>query len=160
MDPLIVFVVCTLANILIILPIFVFLDLAFDRLFRIGWLRRHIQTRIESARRSAEATMERYGLLGLAAFVAIPLPGTGAYTGCLAAFLLGMDRRKASLAVALGVLGAGIMVTAASVGVLKALKGGLAGLAVLVVAVLCVCAYAIRRRKKAEASAQDSEPEK
>lgn len=47
---------------------------------------------------------------GLLVFVAIPLPGTGAWTGALMAELLQIDRKKAFLAITLGVFGAlGIM---------------------------------------------------
>ena len=53
---------------------------------------------------------------GLVAFVAIPLPGTGAWTGSLIASLLKIDRKKSLLAVALGVLIAGIIVTVLTYG--------------------------------------------
>jgi uncharacterized membrane protein len=45
--------------------------------------------------------------LGLFLFVAVPLPGTGAWTGALIAALLGLDGRKSTPAICLGVLGAG-----------------------------------------------------
>lgn len=51
--------------------------------------------------------MQKYQYLGLWLFVAIPLPGTGAWTGCLAAAFLGMRLKKAMPAVVLGVLTAG-----------------------------------------------------
>ncbi len=54
-------------------------------------------------------------------FVAIPLPGTGAWTGTLAASLLDMDFKKSSLAVMLGVLTAGVIMGLASAGVFGAL---------------------------------------
>jgi len=54
-------------------------------------------------------------------FVAIPLPGTGAWTGTLAASLLDMDFKKSSLAVVLGVLTAGVIMGLASAGVFGAL---------------------------------------
>ena len=54
-------------------------------------------------------------------FVAIPLPGTGAWTGTLAASLLDMDFKKSSLAVMLGVLIAGVIMGAASAGLFGAI---------------------------------------
>ena len=51
--------------------------------------------------------MQKYQYLGLWLFVAIPLPGTGAWTGSLAAAFLGMRLKKAMPAVVLGVLTAG-----------------------------------------------------
>ena len=139
MDPLWVFIVCTVANVLIILPIFIFLDFAFERFFRIGWIHRHVKGKVDSVRNTAITRIDRYGLLGLAAFVAIPLPGTGAYTGCLAAYLLDLERKRSALAIGVGVFVAGILVTLASLGffsAIKALKIGWAG--GILVAVVCV----------------------
>lgn len=54
----------------------------------------------------------RYEFWGLLFFVAIPLPGTGVWTGCLAASLLGLNFRRSMVAVMLGSMTAGIIVTA------------------------------------------------
>lgn len=43
-------------------------------------------------RRKAKPYMDKYGLIGLTLFVAIPLPGSGIWTGSLAGFLLGLDK--------------------------------------------------------------------
>ena len=62
--------------------------------------------------------MLKYEALGLWLFVAIPLPGTGAWTGSLAAAFLDMRLKKAMPAVVLGVLTAGtIMLTLTHVGI-------------------------------------------
>lgn len=62
--------------------------------------------------------VQRYQYLGLWLFVAIPLPGTGAWTGSLAAAFLDMRLKKALPAVVLGVLTAGcIMLALTHVGV-------------------------------------------
>lgn len=62
--------------------------------------------------------VQKYQYLGLWLFVAIPLPGTGAWTGCLAAAFLGMRLKKAMPAVVLGVLTAGcIMLGLTHVGI-------------------------------------------
>lgn len=58
----------------------------------------------------------RYKQWGLLLFVAIPLPGTGAWTGSLFAALLDIDIKKASPIIALGVLIAGVIVAIASYG--------------------------------------------
>ncbi len=60
--------------------------------------------------------IDRYGYLGLIMFVAIPLPFTGAWTGSLLAFLLRLDRVKAALCILVGILIAGLVVLATSVG--------------------------------------------
>ena len=61
--------------------------------------------------------IEKYSFWGLMLFVAIPAPGTGAWTGSLVAALIRMDFKKAILAVLLGVLTAGVVMTAISYGV-------------------------------------------
>ncbi len=62
--------------------------------------------------------IDRYSYLGLTLFVAIPLPVTGAWTGCLLAFLLGLDKLKSFFYITLGVTIAGIIVLTTSLGVL------------------------------------------
>jgi uncharacterized membrane protein len=51
------------------------------------------------------------GYLALALFVSVPLPVTGAWTGTLVAYVLGLDRRKSTIAIELGVLIAATIVT-------------------------------------------------
>lgn len=65
---------------------------------------------LERARRR-KGIVEKYGPLGLVLFVAIPLPVTGAWTGSLIAFILGIKFKYAFPAIALGVLIAGVIVT-------------------------------------------------
>ncbi len=57
---------------------------------------------------------EKYGTLALTIFVAIPLPVTGAWTGCAAAFVFGIKFKHALFAIFLGVLIAGVIVTTLS----------------------------------------------
>ena len=52
-------------------------------------------------------------------FVGIPLPGTGAWTGCLIAALLNMNKKKAMLYAILGVVMAGIIMMILSYGILN-----------------------------------------
>ena len=61
--------------------------------------------------------IEKYSVFGLFIFVAIPLPGTGAWTGSLVAALMGMKFWKAMLSVFLGVLAAGIVMSMISYGI-------------------------------------------
>ena len=63
--------------------------------------------------------IEKYGFWGLVLFVGIPLPGTGAWTGCLIASVLEMDRKKAFFATMLGILIASIIMMIISFGLLK-----------------------------------------
>ena len=70
----------------------------------LNWLLK--QTRLKSK------FVEKYAGLGLAIFVAIPLPATGAWTGAIIAFLLGMRWWVAMLAISAGVVMAGAIVLA------------------------------------------------
>ena len=66
---------------------------------------------VTRARNKVGEKVRKYGLLGLMLFVAIPLPITGAWTGTIGAWVLGLDRKRSILFIILGVLTAGIIVT-------------------------------------------------
>ena len=63
--------------------------------------------------------IEKYGFWGMVLFVGIPLPGTGAWTGCLIAAVLEMDRKKALLAALIGIFMASIIMMIISFGLLS-----------------------------------------
>jgi uncharacterized membrane protein len=65
----------------------------------------------ERTRKKGNQVIERYEEIGLLLFVAIPLPGTGAWTGALIAFLFGLDFKKSIMVIAIGVFIAGVIVT-------------------------------------------------
>lgn len=60
---------------------------------------------------------EKWQIFGLFVLVAIPLPGTGAWTGGLIAALIALDFKKAMAAIFFGVLASGIIVTLICLGV-------------------------------------------
>ena len=66
---------------------------------------------VARARSKVGEKVRKYGLLGLMFFVAIPLPITGAWTGTLGAWVLGLDVKKSTAFILLGVLISGIIVT-------------------------------------------------
>lgn len=68
-------------------------------------------TRLENKANSKSGTVQKYAFWGLFIFVAIPLPGTGAWTGALIAAMLEMPLKKAFPSIMLGVLSAGAIVT-------------------------------------------------
>ena len=72
---------------------------------------RFLAWRVERLRTSSLSRFERWGPLALIPFVAIPLPITGAWTGCLAAWVFGLRRAPSLLAIFIGVLIAGALVT-------------------------------------------------
>lgn len=66
--------------------------------------------RLEKRAASKTETVQKYAFWGLFVFVAIPLPGTGAWTGALIAAMLEMPMKKAFPSIALGVVSAGAIV--------------------------------------------------
>ncbi|MEA4816409.1 MAG: small multi-drug export protein [Lachnospiraceae bacterium] len=68
--------------------------------------------------------INKYAYLGVLIFVAIPLPGTGAWTGALIASMLKLDTKKALLTISIGVFIAGIIVSLISYGLLNAIGIG------------------------------------
>ena len=114
LEPWFTFLIAVVANALIFFPVFFALRLLYDRfLYRIPLFDKYL----DSLRKRGKPKVDKYGFWGLALFVAIPLPLTGAYTGTILAWLLGMDWKKASGAIGLGVLIAGIVVLLITLGV-------------------------------------------
>jgi uncharacterized membrane protein len=77
-----------------------------------AWYRVFFDRFVNRARKKLEKGIARWGALGVALFVAVPLPVTGAWTGTLGAWVLGLPKRKTLPAVILGVAAAGGIVTA------------------------------------------------
>lgn len=78
---------------------------------RSKWLGDRVDWLVQRAEKKSQL-VHRYALMGLVILVAIPLPGTGAWTGALVAALMDIRLRKSFPAVLLGVLIAGVIVTA------------------------------------------------
>jgi uncharacterized membrane protein len=111
----VVFSVAVFSNILVFPIFYLFLTFVHDLLMKLKFYRKYFDFFLERTRRKVGPKVEKYGYLGLTLFVAIPLPITGAYTGTLGAWFFKMKRRKSFLAVILGVLIAGIIVSIVSV---------------------------------------------
>lgn len=110
--------VCLLANLLII-PFVLFLVEGIVKLLSKIKVFKKIFDWWENRALSKKNIIEKYGYLGIMLFVAVPLPGSGAWTGCLLAVLLGLDKRKSFIAAILGVLIALIIMLIFSYGLLK-----------------------------------------
>jgi len=98
-----------------------FIILFIRRIFQ--WMRVHMPRlnnlvdKLEKKAHLKGRAVTKYKYLGLMIFVAIPLPGTGAWTGSLAAAFLDMRLSKAIPSVFLGVLIAGVLISALTFGV-------------------------------------------
>ena len=88
------------------------------------WLRAHFEkmdsfiTKLENKAHLKGETVRKYGPIGLLIFVAIPLPGTGAWTGALIAALLDMRLKSAVPSIFLGVCIAATIMTLLTFGVI------------------------------------------
>lgn len=97
-----------------------FIILFICRIF--AWMRAHMPkldglvTRMEKKAEKNRAAVEKYAFWGLAILVAIPLPGTGAWTGALVAAMMEMRLKRAFPAIVIGVVIAGVIVSVVTYG--------------------------------------------
>ncbi len=105
-------------NLLIVPLVLLLIEPLFTHFKRLDSLRGWV-TRLEEHTAGKMKHYREYRLLGLFILVAIPFPGTGAYTGCLAARILKISFWNAWLAISLGVLTAGAVVYALTAGVVS-----------------------------------------
>lgn len=115
--------VCVLGNMVPIVPLMFLL-----RNDRLKELMSPILSRAEKKSASLGVGSIEKQWASLAAFVGIPLPGTGAWTGAMGAFLLGMPTAVALSSIFTGVVSAGVIMTAIT---LAGKKGGIGALAAL-----------------------------
>ena len=113
--------ICVIANIIPIPFSLLFMKKIFEWLRPTKLLGPLIQ-KLESKTMNKSDALEKGEFIGLMLFVGIPLPGTGAWTGTLAASLLDMDFKKSTLAVMCGVLLAGIIMGLVSGGVFSFIR--------------------------------------
>ncbi len=90
---------------------YLFLSTIHKLLYKLDFYKNFFDRFVEKARIKVHSNVERYGYWGLLVFVAVPLPMTGAWTGTLGAWVLGMNKKKSVLAIVGGVLIAGLIIT-------------------------------------------------
>ncbi len=110
LEPWVVCVLAILGNMLPVPFILLFIRKIFAWMCRFDKLRPIVE-KLERRAAGKSDKVKKYELLGLFLFVAVPLPGTGAWTGSLIAALMEMRLKRALPAIALGVLTAGVVVT-------------------------------------------------
>ncbi len=111
-DPVFAYFYSVFFNILAAPVFFVFISTFHRLMSRIRWYYALFDRLVIRSRAKIEKKIEKYGYIGIILFVAIPLPVTGAYTGTMGAWVLGLGRKKTIAAVAAGVAIAGIIVSA------------------------------------------------
>ena len=119
LDPWLAFAVGFVGNMLPI-PILILLTRKV-----IEWLKKHnmlvkLTAWLENKGSKGAQKVQKYSFWGLFILVAIPLPGTGAWTGALVASLLDMRLKRALPAIAMGVAAAGLIVLLVTYGVISA----------------------------------------
>ena len=108
----VVFVICAVTNIVLGPLVYLFLDKAVALVLRFEWLNGIYGRTVTRTQRRIQRSVDRYGEMGVALFIGIPLPGTGSYSGALGAYLLGLGYRRFIVANIIVVLMAGTIVTA------------------------------------------------
>lgn len=122
LDPFLTYALAIVGNCLPVPFILFFIRkiLAWMQASRVAFFRKVATFVVEKGQRGFHK-VQKYAVFGLFLFVAIPLPGTGAWTGSLIAALLDMKKRYAFPSVFLGVLCAGILMSLITGGVLAGL---------------------------------------
>ena len=114
-EPLLkIFFLSILGNIIPVIPILYLLQPVSEKLRRFKLWNRFFDWLFERTKKKS-SLIEKYEVIGLALFVAIPLPITGAWTGCVAASLFKIRFRYALISILLGIFIAAIIVTTLSV---------------------------------------------
>jgi len=110
-----VIILSIIGNLIPVVPILFLLKPISRKLHKFPLTKRFFERLFERTEKNAKI-VEKYQALGLMLFVAVPLPMTGAWTGCLAASLFKIRFRYAFLSIAAGIIIAALVVTMVSLG--------------------------------------------
>lgn len=116
LPPLAAAAIAAVGNCIPVPFIILFIRKIFDWMKKKGGFLGRVATKLETRANNKSGALAKGELLGLLLFVAIPLPGTGAWTGSLIAAMLGMRLKRAMPSILLGVLIAAVLVTGLTVG--------------------------------------------
>lgn len=119
LHPVVALASAVIASWAVIVPMFLIMDLFYATLLsRFAPIRRVV----EEIRSGGRRYVERWGVLGVGIYVSLPLPGPGIYSGAVLAWLFGLPRRQAIIALALGVLVSAVLWTLISTGVIAIIR--------------------------------------
>lgn len=110
MNPFVGFAISFLGNIIPIPFILILINKIFELLKKVPVINKPIYWLEEKTLKKRDK-IDKYGVWGLLLFVAIPLPGTGAWTGSLLAALLHLDKKKSFGVICVGVIIAGLIIS-------------------------------------------------
>lgn len=113
--------ICILGNLVPIPFILFFITPIFNWMKKTKFLKPMVE-KLEKKSMAKSGEIKKYEFWGLALFVGVPLPGTGAWTGALIASLIEMDLKKAFSSIAIGLVIATIIMSTISYGIPWAIK--------------------------------------
>ncbi|NQU78497.1 small multi-drug export protein [Candidatus Woesearchaeota archaeon] len=106
-----VFMICVITNILLGILVYFMLDKFIHLVVKIKPVGRLYDRIVQKTQKRIHKYVDKYGEIGIAIFIGIPLPGSGVYSGALGSYLLGLGYRKFIIACIIGVIIAGTAVT-------------------------------------------------
>ena len=120
--PLNAYIISIIGNLIPVPFILLFISKILDWMenSKVKWMNK-LSSSIRKKADKNKGKIEKYGYLGLILFVGIPIPGTGAWTGCLVASLLNLDRKKSFLCTIAGIIIASIIMMFISYGIVSRL---------------------------------------
>lgn len=120
MDPVRSYIISIIGNVLPVPFVLLFINkiLLWMSKSNVKWMYKTANFLYEKAEKNKK-TISKYGYLGLTLFVGVPLPGTGAYTGCLVASVFNMDKKKSFWCILLGIFMASVIMMLVSFGILN-----------------------------------------
>lgn len=122
LDPIVAFLATFIGNLIPLVLIFALLPGIIQFAEKHSpWLHRILEKYFRRLANKHTAAFQRYGTLALLVFVAVPLPGSGVWTGSVLAILFGIRRDRAILAIVAGLFCAGVLVLLITQGTVEAL---------------------------------------
>jgi uncharacterized membrane protein len=108
---ILVFFICVITNIILGMVLFPLINTIIAILTKVKFIKKIYNYYVVKTQKKITKYVDKYGEIGIALFIGIPLPGSGVYSGSLGANLIGLKYKKFIIANILGVLIAGIIVT-------------------------------------------------
>ena len=108
-----VFIICIAGNFIICIPILYLMQYV-EKIFKKNYYTNKVLDNIFKRTRTKSKIINLYKYYGIIIFVSIPLPLTGAWTGCLASYLFGFSKKKTLAAIMVGLLISASLVTVIS----------------------------------------------
>ncbi len=107
----VVIITAIIVNILLAPLLWIFVNYVMHYFLRFEFVDKLYQKIVIKTQKKVHPYVEKYGVIGLAVFIGIPLPGSGVYSGTLGAYLLGFNFKEFIYAACIGVIIAGVLVT-------------------------------------------------